>query len=395
MTLSQPDAADAWHLITCEYPPTVGGVSDYSHTLAAALAESRAVHVWCPPGRTAPPVTAGVAVHPQFTSFSPMELWRAGARLNAHPGPRRLFVQWVPQGFGYRSLNVGFALWVAARAWWRRDEVHLMVHEPFLPWLPNPVHSAVSLVHRLMLAIAGSGAARIWLSTSTWKERIRPYVRRRIPVEWLPVPAPSLPVPAPSLPAAARQRATQPGGGGPVVGHFGTHSSLVTAILAPALDVILRDTPASILLVGQGSDTFGETFLRTRPQAAARVRATGVLAPESVAQQLRTCDLMVQPYPDGVTTRRTSTLTLLALGLPVVTNAGHLSEPFWKESGAVNIVSAPDGQLLGQAVAALLAGTGDRETLAARARDLYDQRFASRHAVALLNAASWPGRHAA
>ena len=37
--------------------------------------------------------------------------------------PRRLFVQWVPHGFGYKSLNMPFCLWV-----WRRarggDSVH-------------------------------------------------------------------------------------------------------------------------------------------------------------------------------------------------------------------------------------------------------------------------------
>jgi hypothetical protein len=39
----------AWHLVTCEYPPQVGGVSDYSLAVATGLAAAgQTVHVWCP-----------------------------------------------------------------------------------------------------------------------------------------------------------------------------------------------------------------------------------------------------------------------------------------------------------------------------------------------------------
>ena len=379
MTPPPARGVSEWHIITCEYPPSIGGVSDYAFTLASGLAATGPVQVWCPRGTGASPVAPNVTVHQELSSFSRRELQRLGNQLDSAPGPRRLFVQWVPQGFGYRSLNLGFALWVADRAWRRGDQVHLMVHEPFLPWSSNPIHAAVSVVHRIMLALASSGATRVWLSTSRWKDRIRHYVRPGIPVEWLPVPAPT-------LPDGSGQCGDMFEGAGLTVGHFGTHTSLVTSLLAPALDVILQQPHARILLVGQGSDAFRESFLRTRPHAATRVRATGVLETDSVAGHLRACDLMIQPYPDGVTTRRTSTLTLLSLGLPVVTNSGHLSEGLWKESGAVSLASAPDGPALGQAAVTLMADLAARATLATRARDLYDRQFASRHAVALLSA---------
>jgi hypothetical protein len=36
-----------WHLITAEYPPQSGGISDYSHLIATGLAaEGETVHVW-------------------------------------------------------------------------------------------------------------------------------------------------------------------------------------------------------------------------------------------------------------------------------------------------------------------------------------------------------------
>jgi glycosyltransferase involved in cell wall biosynthesis len=377
-----------WHIVTCEYPPCIGGVSDYTFTLAAALAPAHPVHVWCPAGGGQLPASPGVTVHPDLRRFSPRDLWRTGARLNGRPGPRHLFVQWVPQGFGYRSLNVWFAAWLACRAWLRHDELHLMIHEPFLEFSPHPLRVVVALLHRVMLAIAGSGAAHIWLSTATWKSQVRPYVPAKTPIEWLPVPAPRLLAPTGAR-TGVRQTATD-SGVGPVVGHFGTHSVLVTRILAPALDVVLRHPTASVLLVGRDSDTFRDAFLETRPHATDRVRATGALGPESVSRSLRSCDLMIQPYADGLTSRRTSTLTLLALGLAVVTNTGPRTEPFWSGCGAVELAGAPNGSSIGEAAVRLLDDEQRRTALAARALQVYDRCFDSRHATAMLDAAAWP-----
>ena len=377
-----------WHIITCEYPPSVGGVSDYSFTLASGLGSTGAVHVWCPAGKSAAPGIEHVTVHDAPGSFSRRDLSRLGVLLDSHPGPRHLFVQWVPQGFGYRSMNLGFALWIARRASQRQDRVHLMVHEPFLPWSSNPVHLAVSLVHRIMLMIASRGATRVWLSTSAWKNRVRRYVPSRVPVEWLPVPAPA-------LPAQSNLAVDDAIGAGHTVGHFGTHTSLVTSLLAPALDIILQQTEARVLLIGRDSDAFRTSFIATRPRAATRVQATGVLPPDLVAHHVRRCDLMIQPYPDGVTTRRTSALALLSLGMPVVTNDGHLSESLWRDAGAVALTRTPDGTLIGRSAVALLSDPRGRAALGARALDLYDARFAPRHAVAMLNDSAWPTHHAA
>ena len=52
------------------------------------------------------------------------------------------------------------------------------------------------------------------------------------------------------------------------------------------------------------------------------------------------CDLMLQPYPDGVSTRRGSMMAALAHRRAVVTTDGALSEPLWRQSGAVALVEA-------------------------------------------------------
>ena len=106
-----------WHLITGEYPPQPGGVSDYTHRLAGGLAAAGdSVHVWCPPAGGATPAVAGVQVHRTLGTVSVADLRRTDALLERFPAPRRLLVQWVPQAFGFYSLNLAFPLWL-----WRRS----------------------------------------------------------------------------------------------------------------------------------------------------------------------------------------------------------------------------------------------------------------------------------
>ena len=45
-----PETGTRWHILTCEYPPQSGGVSDYTYLVAKGLAElNDQVHVGAPP----------------------------------------------------------------------------------------------------------------------------------------------------------------------------------------------------------------------------------------------------------------------------------------------------------------------------------------------------------
>ena len=73
-----------WHIITHEYPPQVGGVSDYTYLLASALAAAGdSVHVWCPAGSGDPPPALGVIVHLEPGRFSAGDLHRVDKKLDA------------------------------------------------------------------------------------------------------------------------------------------------------------------------------------------------------------------------------------------------------------------------------------------------------------------------
>jgi glycosyltransferase involved in cell wall biosynthesis len=385
----------AWHLVTCEYPPQVGGVSDYSFAVARALAAAgHDVHVWCPTAdRAAPaPTVDGVTVHQDLGRFSPSDLLRAGRRLDAVPGPSRLLVQWVPHGYGYRSLNLALAAWVARRALRGGTQLDLVVHEPYLAWSARPAQFAAACVHRLMLAIAAAAATRVWITIPAWEPAVRRFVFGGVPVSWLPGPSP-LPVVADGVGADVLRRQLAPEGA-PLVGHFGSYSPLITPLLEPALARLLGQTAAHVTLIGNGSNGFREAFLRRCPQFGDRVRATGTLAAADVSRHLQACDVMLQPYPDGVSSRRTTMVALLAHGKPVVANDGRLTDAIWRDAAGVELVPSADAGQLAAAVGALLDDAGRRARLGAAASRLHERVFDVAHIIETLTAAphaSFPG----
>src|SRR5580704_14787370 len=69
----------AWHIITCEYPPLTGGVSDYTFQVAGGLAaQGDEVHVWHPEHPVPAPSLEGVTVHGDLGQVTPSDLARVG-----------------------------------------------------------------------------------------------------------------------------------------------------------------------------------------------------------------------------------------------------------------------------------------------------------------------------
>ena len=111
-----PAEKNCWHILSGEYPPQPGGVSDYTAGLAEGLAKDGAeVHVWVPPASGTAPAVEGVVVHHEAGRWSPADLERLGLALDAFPAPRRLLVQYTPNAWGYRGMNLGFCRWLVGR----------------------------------------------------------------------------------------------------------------------------------------------------------------------------------------------------------------------------------------------------------------------------------------
>ena len=154
--------ATRWHLITGEYPPASGGVSDYSRTVARGLAESDdEVQVWAPavPVGESEIADPGVIVHRLPNRLGPASLARLHRGVDASPSSR-ILVQYVPHAFGWKAMNVPFCIWLWTR---RRNSIDVMFHEVAFPIARNQplTHNALGLVNRAMAAIVARSAERM------------------------------------------------------------------------------------------------------------------------------------------------------------------------------------------------------------------------------------------
>ncbi len=379
------------HLITPEYPPQSGGVSDYTEQVAQGLAEAgEDVHVWCTtlagPART----DGSVHIHPELGSITPADLRSVDEQLNRFPSPRRILVQWVPHGYRYRSMNLRFCTWLWSRSR-RGDRIEIMVHEAFLAFARSWRQCAVALVHRVMTAILLQSAERVWVSTPECERRWKPYrLGRRIPFQWQPVPTN---IEVVDDPAGVQRVRNRYAAGGRLIGHFGTYGVPVVSVLEPILIKLASETSgetsrAAILLMGMGSQEFRTRQIQKSPELSERLHATGPLSAADLSRHISACDLMIQPYPDGVTTRRGTLMACLNHERAIVTTAVPKTDPIWIESNAVALAPAGDADAFVGLVNELCADQAKRARLAQAARTLYEDRFDIAHTVASLRLAS-------
>lgn len=372
-----------WHLVTGEYPPDCGGVGDYTATVAQGLvAAGDTVHVWTfrAPDTAAPARYDGVVVHELPDRFAARSREVLSSAWRDTPGT--VLLQYVPNAFGSRGANLRFCLWLRKihRA---GADVRIMFHEPYFYFsVTRPWRNAIAIVQRTMAATLLQAASRVYLSTETWYRYLRA-------VGVLP-PFQAIPIPS-SIPGAAdaatieRFRGEIGAIGGAVVGHFGTFGEHVAGELLGVLPAIASRAPdVRFALIGAGGREFLARVRRDHPAIAARMWASGRLDPADVAAVLQVCDVMIQPYPDGVTTRRTSAMAGLKNAVATVSTAGALTEPIWSEANAVALPAAGDHAAFADAVAALLRDPRARKSLASRGADTYQRHFSIEQTVATL-----------
>lgn len=364
-----------WHILAGEYPPMRGGVGDYTRVVATRLAAAGGrVVVWTPAGCDGMATDEGVELRRLPDHFGRRGLREIDAGV---PGGARLLVQYVPHAFGARSMNVGLATWL----WRRRDRwaIDVMFHEIAMPFgLGQPWrYNIPAAVHRAMAGLLVRAADRVFIATEAW----RPMVERR-ETRGRAILCPvfsNLPAARAEGVAALRARRAS----GPVFCHFGSCRGWATDFLDRVIPEVLQHVPAAtFLFIGRGSAHGGETIRKRLGTAASGVVVTGELCPQAAADQVASADLMMLPYPDGITTRRSSAMAALAAGVPVVSTTGPLSEPWWPRSGAVLL--GGDAAEFAAAVVSASLNPSLRQQMSSAAARLYEERFDVSHTVARL-----------
>ncbi len=314
-----------WHILTGEYPPKLGGVADYTRSVARGLAAAGdEVVVWAPRACGRQPMDDMVRVRQLPGMFGPLALAELDGALARLPG--RVLLQYTPHAFGWKAMNVPLCAWLWARC--RRLDV--MFHEVAFPFVPGQPwkHRLLAAVNRGMAALLLRAAERVFVSTPLWRTLFAGLARSFPEPTWAPVPSNlATTCPEDTVRALRMRLASMPGNR--LVGHFGTYGPQVTQVLVPALEELLKSSSGvRVVLLGKGSTAFADEMRRKVSVPTGTLLAIGEVDALTAACHIASCDVMLQPYMGGINSRRTTAMAALALGSAVVTNESEWSEPF-------------------------------------------------------------------
>jgi len=360
------------HFIVGEGTPQSGGMCAHATVLTDGLAETGVrVHVWLAEVTELMSRSPDITIHRTLGTVSIPDLWRTGRALNRFK-KARLLIYWVPHAFGLKSMNVPFCIWLWFRSMFHRNRVELLVQECFLDFANSWKQYAAAFVHRVMTIILLNAADHVWGALADYEDQLRPYaLGKSVPFQWLPVPSNVAVI---ENPAAVQEIRTKFAPDGLLLGHFGTFGTGIKGLLEDIVPCLLRGVNGSLVLLGPGGETFRDALLRMFPDLNGRIHATGYLTDTELSYHLNACDVMIQPYPDGITGRRGSILAPLAHGRPIVTNASPRTETLWAESGAVIIAATTPAEFL-NAVRRLEKDPAEWSRISSAARQTYLRYF--------------------
>ncbi len=317
---------------------------------------------------------SGVTTHALPGNFGLLWLLALDRGLRRDREPYRLLVQYVPHMYGFKGMNLLFVQWLK---WMRPRAPWVMFHEvAFSLEKGQPGrHNFLAHVQQMMARWVARGMERGFVSIPAWDDYLNRLAPGKIGCEWLPVPSNISTRVAKDRVQALRAKllitnTTQ------IVAHFGTFRRDIADELIHTLSLALKRNPNWIaLFTGRNSSEFASRFGGENPELKNRVLATGGLDAPAVAEYLSAADVVYQPYPDGISSRRGSAMASLALGMPIVTHAGPMTESVWREKGLVVFVEKGDTHGACSALAKWMQRGSERDELMHRAREGYAAHF--------------------
>lgn len=355
-------------LLTGEYPPMQGGIGDHTRHLARHLSTMAAEVAVLTSCRALPPDrTPGIVVHPVITSWG-WRCWPEIMRWLTEHQPDVVHIQ-------YQAAAYDLAGWINGLPWWlrrrrRRPRVVVTFHDLRVPYL-FPKAGALRWWCVLALARYADGV----ITTNLEDEQVlRRYAWathvRRIPL------GSNIEVQPPALYDRRAWRARLGiGQTSALLAYFGfLNPSKGGEELVQALDALVRSGyDAHLVMIGAqvgDVDPTNQAYLervrqRVRERSLeARVHWTGHIAPEEVSAALLATDVVVMPYRDGVSFRRTTFIAALRHGCAVVTTQPTVELTELRDGDNVLLVPRGDVDALARAIARVIQD----ETLAARLR---------------------------
>jgi polysaccharide biosynthesis protein PslF len=311
-------------LVTGEYPPAIGGIADYTASLAQALCTAGVRVTVCTsrvPGRQVAPADVPVVEVPSWHVRS----LRAVAAEVANVRPDIVHLQYQAAAFAMSPAVAALPFLTRRRGTGAFVTTFHDLRPPYLFPKAGPLRRWFN--HGLI----GASDAVVFTEPS---DLARAHSRR--PAFWVPLGS-SLSPRAPIDRQAARRK-LKLAEEDAVIASFGfSNASKGTDVLLRAAERLSRaGVPLQVLLIG---DETGSSDPRNRETDASlrgladelgiadRVTRTGHLPPADVSLAMAAADVAALPFVDGASLRRSSLFACLAHGLPVVTTTPATTPP--------------------------------------------------------------------
>lgn len=372
-------------LVTGEYPPAVGGVGDYTATLAAGLRAAGAPAAVLTGRGAALPGETGVCRTAPGWGFAS---WPAATRALRASRADLAHIQYQAGAFQGRGAINLLPWWLKRPRRGTPTPAVVTFHDLHAPYL---FPKAGPLRERALRTMARGCAAVVATNGEDWRQ-LRADARLCHHLHLIPIGSniPPLPDDQQAQARAAVRGRLGLGDNTTLVAYFGLVSASkgVAALLDALAGAHAMGQSEYHLLVigGEASATDRATFplgddlagaLRRRGLAG-RVTVTGALPVPEVAAHLAAADCAVLPYRDGASWRRGSLLAALAAGVPLVTTvpgAGYDAGgalPLLRDGENAMLVLPDDVRAIAAALGRLADDDALRSRLATGARALAD-----------------------
>lgn len=361
-------------LLSARFPPQRCGVGDHTYFLGTALTRmGHSVDVLTSTGEldlASYPLDSNMRVHRIVERWDGRALRTVLAYLR-RARPELLLIQYAPHAFNRRGITFAVnALPLLARIG-TRTRVVTNFHEMYIPFGLSLARFLGAFWQRAMALTIAYGSHALIATTAEWSRRLRGIgVLKR--VEVVPVGS-NIPQAHTSGEDRARIRHQVLGSeGGLLVCCFGAlHDRNVDAALH-AVARLERSRHARLFWIG-GNEADGRSGAQLQ---GAGISLTGHLPPRDVSHLLAACDVVCLPFIDGISTRRTSAVTVLEHGLPLLTTRSERSDECFVHGRNVYLVPAGDRDALADGLLELARDPELRARLAQGGSTLYQTHFA-------------------
>jgi|GEM_PF-2726648 len=363
------------HIVTPEFPPASGGVAGHTSLLANGLrARGFPVVTWCSKGTYCSEEVERGWLRPELGNFNYSNLVRVGRILLQEGGC--LLLQWVPQAFGMRGFNISFVAWI----WYlsrKRLPVYVLFHELYNSFGVGLKSDIRAMLYRLMTLTLCRASTAVWASSGHYCRILRTTFSCGSKVEILPSGSNiKLHVDPEKVSLIRSSFLDSCNSTERIIGHFSLYGSAVSRQLVDCMVCLHQAEPGlQFLLLGVGSRDFVDRISRTHPSLASRCHFKGFLCPESVSHHLQSCDLLLQPCPDGLNTRHTGVMAGLCNRVPVATFTNWRTERFWFEDRSLLLVRDGDTDQMCRGILRLLTFKQTLSDMGVAGRILYLNKF--------------------